>query len=134
MTYSQQFATRWADNDVYGHLNNTIYYAAMDTTINTWLIGDAGFNPITSDPIAYCVTPSCTWVASGAFPDTLRVELGVGRMGTSSITWKLAILRDADDTLLANGEFVHVFVDRANRRPVSIPDELRAQIAAQLTA
>src|ERR1700710_3082247 len=127
MTYSQLFPTRWNDNDVYGHLNNTIYYAAMDTTINTWLIDSTRFDPLVADPIGVCVASSCTYADSGSFPDTLRVELGVGRVGTSSVTWKLAILRDSDDTVLANGEFVHVFVDRASRRPVPIPPIIRSQ-------
>ena len=30
--------TRWDDNDIYGHLNNTVHYKLMDTAVNGWLL------------------------------------------------------------------------------------------------
>jgi acyl-CoA thioester hydrolase len=126
------FPTRWSDNDVYGHLNNTIYYSAMDTTINVWLIRSAGFDPETADEIALCVSSSCEFAASASFPDTLEIGLRAGRVGTSSVTWELGVLRAGE--VLATGTFVHVFVDRATRRPVPIPAGIRTAIERELSA
>ena len=126
------FPTRWSDNDVYGHLNNTIYYAAMDTTINVWLIRSAGFDPETADAIALCVSSGCEFVASASFPDALEIGLRAGRVGTTSVTWELGVLRAGE--VIAAGTFVHVFVDRATRRPVPIPAGIRAAIERELSA
>jgi acyl-CoA thioester hydrolase len=126
------FPTRWSDNDVYGHLNNTIYYSAMDTTINVWLIESAGFDPARSSAIALCVSSSCEFHASASFPEPLELGLRAGRVGTSSVNWELAVLRSGTHELLATGSFVHVFVDGATRRPVPIPAEIRAAIDRDL--
>jgi acyl-CoA thioester hydrolase len=126
------FSTRWSDNDYYGHLNNTIYYGAMDTAINTWLIRSAGFDLAGSDAIALCVSSGCEFAASASFPEALSVGLRAGKVGTSSVTWELGILRG--DELLATGTFVHVFVDRQTRRPVPIPVGIRAAIERELVS
>ena len=128
MTYPHRaaFSTRWNDNDVYGHLNNTVYYEAMDTTINVWLMTSAGLDPSAGEPIGVCVSSSCEFRASASFPEPLEVGLRAGRLGTSSVTWELGILRDGE--LIAEGRFVHVFVDDATRRPVPIPGHIREAI------
>jgi acyl-CoA thioester hydrolase len=125
VTHVQVVPTRWNDNDVYGHLNNTIYYAAMDTVINTWLIREGGFDIEHGDAIGVCVSSNCRYEASGAFPDALSLELSTSRVGTSSVTWHLVIRRESDAEQLATGEFVHVFVGRESRRPVPIPSAIR---------
>ena len=132
MTYphTAPFSTRWNDNDVYGHLNNTVYYEAMDTTINVWLMSVAGLDPTGGGPIGVCVSSSCEFRASAAFPEPLEVGLRAGRLGTSSVTWELGIFRDGE--LLAEGRFVHVFVDDATRRPVPVPYAIRAAIERDL--
>ncbi len=130
--YRRSFPTRWNDNDVYGHVNNTVYYEAMDTTVNAWLISEAGMDPENSDTIGVVVTSTCTYAQSASYPDILALDLSVGRLGSTSVTWRLRISRDSDDTELATGEFVHVFVDRTTRRPVQLPDTLRSAITAQL--
>ncbi|AMM20665.1 thioesterase [Frondihabitans sp. PAMC 28766] len=122
--------TRWNDNDMYGHLNNTVYYAAMDTTINTWMIRVAGLDPLNADYSGYCVASSCEFKASAAFPDEIAVELAVSRIGTSSVTWAPRILKAQDSTLLADGTFTTVFVDRQSRRPTPIPTAIRHAIEA----
>ncbi|GEK22243.1 acyl-CoA thioesterase [Cellulomonas xylanilytica] len=124
------FGTRWNDNDVYGHLNNTVYYEAMDTTINVWLMSTAGLDPTAGEPIGVCVSSSCEFKASAAFPEPLEVGLRAGRLGATSVTWELGILRGGE--LVAEGRFVHVFVDDATRRPVPIPDRIRAAIERDL--
>ncbi|MCR2815505.1 acyl-CoA thioesterase [Microbacterium jiangjiandongii] len=124
--------TRWRDNDQYGHLNNVVYYEAMDTAVNAWMIAEGGLDPASSPAIALVVSSSCDYRASASFPEPLEVGVGVERLGTTSITWALAILRPGEDEPIAVGRFVHVFVDAASRRPVPVPDAVRAAVAAQL--
>ncbi|BDZ50342.1 thioesterase [Frondihabitans sucicola] len=121
MSYRRVVPTRWNDNDMYGHLNNTVYYAAMDTVINTWMIEEAGLRPLVDDVLGYCVASSCSFSASASFPEEIAVELGVGRLGRTSVTWRPRIVRASDDAELATGEFVTVFVDGESHRPVPIP-------------
>ena len=130
--YRRSFATRWNDNDVYGHLNNTVYYEAMDTTINAWLIAGGQLDIEHGDAIGLCVHSQCDFSASAAYPDALSVDLSVGRLGTTSITWRLRIAREEDSLELAIGEFVHVFVDRITRKPVPVPASLRDAVTTGL--
>jgi acyl-CoA thioester hydrolase len=126
------FATRWRDNDQYGHLNNTVYYEAMDTAINTWLIRHGGLDPLGGGAIGLCVTSSCDFRASAAFPEPLEVGIGVERLGRTSVSWSLGILRAGEEEEIALGRFVHVFVDAATRRPVPVPTAVRSAIEARL--
>lgn len=121
------FPTRWNDNDVYGHVNNTVHYMAMDTVINAWMIEHAGLviEPESDAPIGLCVESGCRYLDSVEYPDTMEVGLRVGRLGTSSVTWELAMTR-GDGTVIAEGTFVHVFVDRETRRPTPIPTVVRS--------
>lgn len=115
--------TRWNDNDVYGHVNNVVYYAYFDTVINEWLVREGGLDPLASPAIGLCVESQCRYVAPAAYPEELAAGLRVAKLGRSSVRYEIAIFRG--DTLLAEGYFVHVFVDRASRRPTPIPDPLR---------
>ncbi len=126
------FMTRWRDNDQYGHLNNVVYYEAMDTAVNAWMIAEGGLDPASSPAIALVVSSSCDYRASASFPEPLEVGIGVDRLGATSITWALGILRPGEDEPIAVGRFVHVFVDAESRRPVAVPDAVRAAVAAQL--
>jgi acyl-CoA thioester hydrolase len=130
--YGRVFATRWNDNDVYGHLNNTIYYAAMDTTITSWLLGVAGLRTDDEDAMAVVVSSSCTYLESVSFPESLVIGLRAGRIGTTSVTWELGIHRESDGVLVATGQFVHVFVGHDTRRPVPIPSAVGDAIEAHL--
>jgi acyl-CoA thioester hydrolase len=127
MSFYATFPTRWNDNDQYGHVNNAVYYEAMDTTINTWLIG-AGLVPVGGTEIAVCRSSSCEFLAPVSFPDPMRVGLRAARIGTTSVIWELEITRETEDLILATGRFVHVFVDAGTRRPVPVPPWLRAAI------
>lgn len=126
------FATRWNDNDVFGHLNNTVYYTAMDTTITSWLITNGHFDIETSETLAFCVSSSCRFIEPASFPDTLEVMLRAGKVGTTSIVWALDLFRTSDGAQVAAGEFVHVFVGRDTKRPVPIPATLREAVEAEL--
>ncbi|MGA8044881.1 MAG: acyl-CoA thioesterase [Dermatophilaceae bacterium] len=120
------FPTRWNDNDIYGHVNNTVHYLAMDTVINAWMIERAilRIDPASDAPVGLCVESGCRYLAAAEYPDTLTVGLRVAALGTSSVTWELAMTR-GDGTLVAEGRFVHVFVDKATRRPTPIPELAR---------
>lgn len=128
------FATRWNDNDQYGHLNNTVYYAAMDTAVNAWMIRHGGLDPHGGGPIAVCASSSCEYRDSASFPDALEVGISVERLGTSSITWGLGILRAGETDAIATGRFVHVFVDAGSRRPTPVPATVREAIERLLPA
>lgn len=124
--------TRWADNDHYGHVNNVTYYAYFDTAVNAWLIDATGTDIRDLPALGVVAQTSCRFHGSVSFPDMLRVGLRVARLGNSSITYDLAIFRETGDDLelAATGSFVHVYVDEKTRRPVPVPDVIRAAAAA----
>ena len=126
-------ATRWDDNDVYGHVNNVRFYAFFDTAINDWLVREGGLDVHAGDVIGLCVESHCAYRAPIAFPDALEVGLRATRVGRSSVRYELAVFRAGEDDAVADGWFVHVFVERASRRPVDIPPRLRAALE-RLTA
>jgi acyl-CoA thioester hydrolase len=122
----QPIQTRWADNDVYGHVNNVVFYAWFDTVINRWLITQGGLDPASSDVIGLCVQSQCRYVAPASYPEELVGALRVAKIGRSSVTYEIGIFRA--DELLAFGSFVHVFVHRSARRPTPIPERLRGAL------
>jgi acyl-CoA thioester hydrolase len=119
--------TRWKDNDVYGHVNNVEYYSFFDTAINAWLIREGGLDIERGEVIGLCVESHCEFKAALTFPESIEVGLRVGKLGKSSVRYELGIFRagGADEEVTAEGHFVHVFVDRETRRPVTIPAPLR---------
>ena len=121
--------TRWADNDVYGHVNNVEYYAFFDTVINAWLIAEGGLDIQGGAVIGLCAESHCEFTAPLAFPETVTAGLRVGHLGRSSVRYEIGLF-GADGRAAATGWFVHVFVDRASRRPVEIPGDLRAALEA----
>ena len=125
-------ATRWADNDHYGHVNNVAYYSYFDTAVNGWLIRATGTDIRELPAIGLVVETSCSYRAPISFPDALEVGLAVDRLGSSSITYALAIFRAGEAEPVAEGRFVHVYVDREARTTVPIPDVIR-NAAATLT-
>jgi acyl-CoA thioester hydrolase len=120
--------TRWNDNDVYGHVNNVEYYAFFDTVINTWLIREGGLDIHAGEVIGLCAESHCTFHAALAFPETVRAGLRVGRLGRTSVTYEIGLFGEGSDAPAATGWFVHVFVDRATRRPAAPPGPLRAAL------
>ena len=121
--------TRWTDNDMFGHLNNAVYYALFDTAINAWLARDAGADPMTDPALPLVVESGCRYLAELAYPSPLVVGIGVSQLGTSSVTYRLGLYAAGlapADPVAAVGHWVHVYVDRTTRRPVPIPDPVRA--------
>lgn len=121
--------TRWNDNDVYGHVNNVVHYAFMDTVINNWLITRGGLDIHTGDVIGLCVESHCEYHASAGFPERLAIGLRVGHLGRSSVRYELGIHREDSSELVAEGHFVHVFVDRSTRKPREVTGRLREALA-----
>jgi acyl-CoA thioester hydrolase len=121
----ERIETRWADNDVYGHVNNVAYYAFFDSAVNRWLIGRGLLDIERGDPIGLVVETGCRYHAPAAFPDTLQAGIRVARLGTSSVRYEIALFRDSEDDAIAEGFFVHVYVDRATRRPKPLPEAWR---------
>jgi acyl-CoA thioester hydrolase len=120
--------TRWMDNDVYGHVNNVVYYSFFDTAVNRFLI-DRGVLRIDAGPvIGLVVETGCRYHRPLAFPDTVEVGIRVAHLGTSSVRYELGIFRHGDDTAAAEGRFVHVYVDRDARTPTALPAEMRAAL------
>jgi acyl-CoA thioester hydrolase len=109
--------TRWNDNDLYGHMNNVVHYALFDTAINSWLI-DRGLLDIQGgSTIGLVVETGCHYFSELAFPDPIEAGIGVERIGSSSVIYRIALFRERDITAAAQGRFVHVYVDRETRRP-----------------
>jgi acyl-CoA thioester hydrolase len=123
-------STRWSDNDAYGHLNNVIYYSLFDTAVNRHLIDNGVLDIATSPVIGVVVETRCTYFASLAYPDAIEVGLKVVTLGTSSVTYDVAIFRAGQERAAAVGSFTHVYVERATNRPVGIPDAVRRVLAA----
>jgi acyl-CoA thioester hydrolase len=120
--------TRWMDNDIYGHVNNALYYSFFDTAINEYLIAAGGLDIIAGEVIAFAAESQCQYLRPFAFPGTIDIGLRVGKLGNSSVRYELAIFKQGEDFAAAAGYFVHVFVDRATQRPITIPDEIRAAL------
>lgn len=122
----QTVPLRWKDNDVYGHVNNVVHYSVMDTVVNTWLIERGGLDIETGQVIGLCVESQCKYHASVSFPGELEVGLRVGHLGRSSVRYEVGMY--SKDTVIAEGHFVHVFVDRESRRPVPLEGPLRTSL------
>ncbi len=126
--HREELQTRWHDNDVYGHVNNVDYYAFFDTVINRWLITEGGLDIHRGEVIGLCVESHCTFHAPLEFPEPVDAGLGVATLGRSSVRYELGLFRPGSEPPAATGWFVHVFVDRAERRPVEIPPAVRAAL------
>ena len=130
----QTITTRWKDNDIYGHVNNVEYYSYFDTVINTWLIRQGGLDIQGGEAIGVCAESHCRFLDSLAFPDSVDAGLRVAKLGRSSVRYEIGLFREGADTLAAEGWFVHVFVDRAERRPQAIAGPLRIALERLLVS
>jgi acyl-CoA thioester hydrolase len=121
--------TRWLDNDVYGHVNNTVYYGWFDTVVNTYLI-DAGVLDIDAGAtIGLVVETGCRYARPVSFPEPVEIGLRVGQLGRSSVRYELGVFTPGEAAAAAQGFFVHVYVDRVTRRPALLGDDWRAVLA-----
>jgi acyl-CoA thioester hydrolase len=122
--------TRWNDNDVYGHVNNVVYYSFFDTAVNAHLIRAGCLDVLTSATIGLVVETQCQYFRPVAFPDVVHAGMRVAKLGTSSVRYELALFANDDDSAAAQGHFVHVYVDRATNKPVPIPERTRRALQA----
>ena len=129
--------TRWADNDMFGHLNNAVYYQLFDTAIDAWINTSTGVDPITTPSLGIVAESGCRYFSELHFPQSLVVGLAVTRLGRSSVTYRLGVFRAAHgepekekaQPINALGHWVHVYVDRTSRKPVPIPDAIRSLLS-----
>ena len=123
-------ATRWMDNDVYGHVNNVVYYSFFDTAVNAWLV-EKGLLDIEKGPvIGLVVETGCTYARPVAFPEEVQAGIAVSRIGNSSVRYEIGLFVQGNPEPAAQGFFVHVYVDRETRRPMPLPDRWRQVLAA----
>jgi acyl-CoA thioester hydrolase len=126
----RRFTTRWADNDAYGHVNNTIFYQWFDSAVNGWLVEQQLLDIAAGDPIALVVETRCSYFAPLEFPEEVEVGLAVAELGRSSVRYHIGVFADGSEHAAAQGEFVHVLVDRTSRRPVAMPDNWRRALGS----
>ncbi|GAA4017903.1 thioesterase family protein [Sphingomonas swuensis] len=126
--YWQRFTTRWADNDAYGHVNNTVYYQWFDSLVNQWLIERDLLDIGQGDPIALVVATDCQFFSSTAYPGQIDAGLAATEVGSSSVRYRIGIFAAGDENAAAAGHFVHVAVTRTGRRPTPWPDAWRVAL------
>ena len=122
--------TRWMDNDVYGHINNVQYYSYFDTAVNRFLINQGALDIHTGEIIGLVVETQCNYFSSAAFPVDIEAGIRVAHLGRSSVRYEVGLFVDGREQAIAQGHFVHVYVDRASEKPVNIPDNLRSVLSA----
>ena len=130
----QSIPTRWMDNDVYGHVNNVIYYSYFDTVVNQYLIEQGVLDFEKSETIGLVVETQCNYFAPITFPDIVHAGLRVAKLGNSSVRYEIGLFRNDEDTTAALGHFIHVYVDRASRKSAQVPPDMRAALERILKA
>lgn len=124
----QVIPTRWIDNDVYGHVNNVVYYSYFDTVVNQYLIEQGALEIESSPVIGLVVETGCRYFSPIVFPDTVHAGLRVAKLGNSSVRYEVGLFRNDDKTASAQGHFIHVYVDRASRRSTALPADMRTAL------
>lgn len=120
--------TRWMDNDAYGHVNNVVYFSYFDTAVNTYLIAKGVLDVASGPVIGYVVETGCQFFASLTYPETVTAGVRVAHLGRSSVRYEIGLFGEGSEAAAAQGHFVHVYVDRETRRPVDLPQALRAAL------
>ena len=124
--------TRWMDNDVYGHVNNVVYYSFIDTVVNRFLIDNKLVDIHAGPMIGLAVETQCRYFSPLAYPDEVHAGLRVAHIGNSSVRYEIGLFRNNDDIASAQGYFVHVYVDRVTNKPVPLPDAMRRALTPLL--
>jgi len=120
--------TRWMDNDLYGHVNNVVYYSWFDTAVNAHLIDRGALDIHRGSTIGFVVETQCNYFAPLVFPQTVEAGIRVAHAGSSSVRYEVGLFAEGAETAAAQGHFVHVYVDRATQRPVRLPAALQAVV------
>ncbi|SFU04510.1 acyl-CoA thioester hydrolase [Pseudovibrio denitrificans] len=130
--FFSEVQTRWEDNDIYGHINNAVYYSYFDSAVNAYLIANDALNIHEGDEIGLVVESGCQYFSEIAYPQKIDIGLRVGHLGNSSVRYELALFAQGVETAAAQGFFTHVYVDRATRRPQTLSLNLRNALEALL--
>ena len=117
-------ASRWRDNDVYGHINNVTYYSYFDSAVNQYLIENSNLDILKSDVVGYVVHSNCNYLSPISYPELIDTGIIVIKIGNSSVTYGIGIFKSGETKVSAYGEFVHVFVNRSEKKPVPIPEKI----------
>jgi acyl-CoA thioester hydrolase len=125
--------TRWSDNDIYGHVNNVVYYSYFDTAANRYLIEEGGLDISDSSIVGYVVNSGCEYHTPITYPESVEAGVRVDRLGNSSVQYGIAIFKAGEQDAAAHGHFVHVFVERAENKSVPIPQSLRLALEKLLS-
>lgn len=124
-----RITTRWMDNDAYGHVNNVVYYSFFDTAVNRWLIEHGALDVEQGAVIGLVVETQCNYFAPLAFPQPVEAGLRVAHVGSASVRYEVGLFAAGSELSAAAGHFVHVYVDRVSRRPVPLPEALKAALS-----
>jgi acyl-CoA thioester hydrolase len=127
--HHRALTTRWMDMDPYGHLNNVVHYSLFDSLVNAWLIEKGALDVEKGDVIGLVVENGCHYFAPLTYPEPVTAALRVAHLGRSSVRYEIGLFAPNTDSAAAQGHFVHVYVDRATRRPVELPPSLRSALA-----
>ena len=122
--------TRWMDNDLYGHINNVQYYSYFDTLVNRFLIDRGVLDIHDGEVVGLVVETHCNFFASAAFPQDIEAGLRIAHLGRSSVRYEVGLFVETRATAIAQGHFVHVYVNRQSQKPVDLPPPLRAALSA----
>ena len=122
--------TRWADNDIYGHINNVAYYAFFDSVVNRFLIEEGGMRPGHDNVVGYVVNSSADYFSPLTYPQELELGLRIARMGEKSVTWEIGVFAQGAELSSVTGRFTHAFVDREANKSAAIPSDIRRAIEA----
>jgi acyl-CoA thioester hydrolase len=126
----RSISTRWMDNDAYGHVNNVVYYSWFDTVVNGHLIEQGALDIHRGEVIGLVIETHCNYFSSIEFPQTVEAGLRVAHIGRSSVRYEVGLFAEGESLTAAKGHFVHVYVDRATRRPTALPDKLKSVLEA----
>ncbi|MDC0053781.1 acyl-CoA thioesterase [Gammaproteobacteria bacterium] len=130
--YFNDITTRWMDNDIYGHVNNVVYYSYFDSVANKYLIEEGGLDIKNSQVVGFVVASNCQYTSPIAYPQAIEAGLRVNRLGNSSVEYGIGIFQQGCSVASAMGTFTHVFVDRSTDKPVAIPASIRSALEAVL--
>ena len=129
--HAREITTRWMDNDAYGHVNNVVYYSYFDTVVNDWLIRQGLLDVENGAIIGLVVETGCHYFESLTYPETVTAAMRVAHVGNSSVRYEIALFGEGRAQAAAQGHFVHVYVDRAKRRPAARPEAWRRALATR---
>ncbi len=118
--YFCQLSTRWNDNDIYGHMNNIIYYALFDTAVNKWLIKNKLIDIKNGQNIGLIVQSGCNYFSSFEYPENINAGIRVTKIGKSSVRYEVGLFKEKEELSSADGFFIHVYVDRKTNKPITL--------------